>query len=150
MMAIAKAFEVKTSAKITDEDLNGHIIKLKTKSKSVFAIADSGIPMSFLNETTIRRLQLNDSSTIVKHIPREDTARNLACFNEKWIVTKRRIIIAIKSAGWTIQSASFFVVDDQQANRVGRNLLPQIGIKLIQEKPQNYQILNISERENQI
>ena len=106
--------------------------------------------MSFLNETTARRLQLNDSSAVVKHIPKEDAARTLACYNGKFIVAKRRIIIAIESAGWTIQSASFFVVDDQQANRVGRNLLPQIGIKLIQEKPQNYQILNKSEGGNQI
>ena len=27
------------------------------------------------------------------------------------------------------------MVDDQQANIIGRNILPQIGIKLVQDKP---------------
>ena len=60
IMAIAEAFEVKTSAQINDEDLNGHIVKLKAKTLS---ISDSGSPMFFLNETTARRLQQNENST---------------------------------------------------------------------------------------
>ena len=51
----------------------------------------------------------------------------------------------MESGGWTIQSAPFIVSDDQKANILGRNLLPNIGIKLIQEKPQHKQILSIAE-----
>ena len=52
MMAITVAFEIKQTVNISDEDLNEHIVKLKTKSADILAIADSGSPMSFLNETT--------------------------------------------------------------------------------------------------
>ena len=96
---------------------------------------------------TACRVQQNDKSTIFKNIPLEDAARNLACYNGKFIVPKGKLTLAIESGGWTIQSASFIVVDDQKANILGRNLLPKIGIKLIQEKPQNYQILPIEEGE---
>ena len=96
---------------------------------------------------TARRVQQNDKSTIFKNIPLEDAARNFACYNGKFIVPKGKLTLAIESGGWTIQSASFIVVDDQKANILGRNLLPKIGIKLIQEKPQNYQILTIDEGE---
>ena len=40
-----------------------------------------------------------------------------------------------------------FVVDDQKANILGRNLLPNIGIKLVREKPQSQQVLNIKEED---
>ena len=121
MLAIAEAFEIKRAAKVTDEDLNGHIVKLKTKTDKMFAIADSGSPMSFLNETTARRLQQNDKSTIFKYIPMKDAARNLACYNGKFIVPKGGPALAKKSGGWTIQSASFFVIDDEKANILSRN-----------------------------
>ena len=81
MLATAEAFDIKRAAKVTDEDLNGHIVKLKTKTDNIFAIADSGSPMSFLNETAARRLQQNSKSTIFKNISMEDAARNLACYN---------------------------------------------------------------------
>ena len=64
MLAKADAFEIKQTLKISDEDLNGHIVKLKTKSAEILAIADSGCPMSFLNEKTARRIQQNDKSNI--------------------------------------------------------------------------------------
>ena len=35
ILAIAEAFKVKTSAKITDGALNGHIVKLKTKADDI-------------------------------------------------------------------------------------------------------------------
>ena len=59
-MAISEAFEIKHAANLSEEDLNGHIIKLKTKTENLFAIADSGSPMSFLTKRTARRLQEND------------------------------------------------------------------------------------------
>ena len=50
ILAIAEAFKIKTSAKITDGALHEHIVKLKTKADDIFAIADSGSPKVFLNE----------------------------------------------------------------------------------------------------
>ena len=57
VMAISEAFEIKQATTLSEDDLNGHIIKLKTKTEDVFEIADSGSPMSFLNEKTARRSQ---------------------------------------------------------------------------------------------
>ena len=80
-----------------------------------------------------------------KKIPPEDTARNLACYRGKIIITKGRLILAIESGEWTIQSAPFIVVDYQKANILCRNILSIIGIKSIQEKPQHKQVLTITE-----
>ena len=100
----------------------------------MFAIADSGSPMSFLNEKSARRIQQHDKKALFKTIPTGDTARNLACHIGETIVPKGRLIITIESGGWKIYSAPFIMVDDKKANIIGRNLLPQIGIKLIQEQ----------------
>ena len=54
VMAISEAFEIKHATNLSEDDLNGHIIKLKTKTEELFAIADSGSPMSFLNEKKCR------------------------------------------------------------------------------------------------
>ena len=110
-------------------------MKLKTKSAKILAIADSGSSISFLNETTARRVHQNDKST-VKKMPPEDTARILACYNGKVTVPKERLNLTKESGGWPIELAPFIVVDDQNANILGRNLLPNIGIKLVQEKTQ--------------
>ena len=50
--------------------------------------------------------------------------------------------IALESVGCTIESAPFVVVDDHKANIMGGILLPQIGIRLVQEKQKQHQILN--------
>ena len=137
VMAIAESFEIKSTNPLSEDDLNGHIVKLKTKSEELFAIADSGSPMSFLNEKTARRFQQNDKSALLKYIPPNDTARHLACYNGETINPKGRLIITIKSGGWKMQSAPFIIVDDQKAKVIGRDILPQIGVKLIQEKKIN-------------
>ena len=85
------------------------------------------------NEKTARRIQQHDKKALFKNIPTGDTARNLACYNGETIVPKGRLIITIESWCWKIQSAPFIVVD-KKANIIGRKLLPQIGIKLIQEQ----------------
>ena len=78
-MTISDAFEIKQTVKISDKNLNGHITKLTTKSTEILAIADSGSPMSFLNETTARRIHQNDKNHYFKKsIPTKGTARNLA------------------------------------------------------------------------
>ena len=66
MMSISNAFGIKQTLKISEEDLNGHIVKLKLKSAEIFAIADSGSPVSFLNDTTARRIHQNDKTTVFK------------------------------------------------------------------------------------
>ena len=50
VMAIAESIEIKNTGKLAEEDLNRQIVKLKTNSEQLYAIADSGSPMSFLNE----------------------------------------------------------------------------------------------------
>ena len=78
--------------------------------------------------------------------PTDDTARNLACYSGETTNPKGRLILTIKSRGWKIQSAPFIIVDDQKANIIGRNILPQIGVKLIQEKHKQ-NVLNLREQE---
>ena len=84
---------------MSEEDLNGHIIKLKTKPEDLLAIADSRSPMSFLNGKTAQQLQGNKKTVTLKQIPPEDTARNLACYIVETIVAKGRLIVAIESGG---------------------------------------------------
>ena len=90
---------LKHAINLSEEDLNGHIIKLKTKTEDLLAIADSRSPMSFLNGKTAQQLQGNKKSVILKQIPPEDTARNLACYIVETIVAKGRLIVAIESGG---------------------------------------------------
>ena len=40
----------------------------------------------------------------------------------------------MESGGWKKHSAPFIVVDDKKANILGHNILPQIGIQLIQKQ----------------
>ena len=87
---------------LSEDDLNGQIIKLKTKTEEIFAIANSGIPMSFLNEKTARPLQENDKSTVFNQILQGETAMNFACYNGETIIPKRRLIETIESGGWKL------------------------------------------------
>ena len=128
-MVILDSFEIKNTKTISEGDLNSHIVKLKTNTTELFAIADSGSPMSFLNEKTAQRAQQNDQTAVFKNIPQEDTARNLACYNGESIHLKGRLIIKIQSGGWKVQTAPIIIVVNHKANIIGRNLLPRIGIK---------------------
>ena len=89
MMSISDAFEIKQTVKISEDDLNGHVVKLKSKSAEILVIADSVSTMSFPNETT----------AVFLTIPPEDTAQNLTCYNGKIIIPKGRLILAIDSGG---------------------------------------------------
>ena len=132
---------------MSEEDLNGQIIKLRRKTEDLFAIADSGGPKSFLNEKTAGRLQDNNKSAILKQILPEDTARTLACYLGETVVLKGRLIVTIESGGWKMRAAPFIIVDNQKANIIGRNILLQNGIRLLQEKPKKGDVLNIREQE---
>ena len=101
--------------------------------------------MSFLNEKTARRIQQNDRSALFKCIPPDDTGRNLACYSGETIFPEGRLIITNESGGWKIQSAPFIIVDDQKA-KIGRNLLPTISVRLIQETNKQT-VLNNREQE---
>ena len=145
--AISEAFESKNTTSLSEDHSNRHIIKLKTKTENLFAIADSGSPMLFINEKTAWRLQDNVKSAVFKQIPTGDTARNLACYNGETIFRKGRLIVTIESGGWKIIAAPFIIVDNQKENIIGRNILPQIGLKLVQEKQKHGDVLNIREQE---
>ena len=135
VMAISESFEIEDTKTRSEDNLNRHIVKLRTNTTELFAIADSGSPMSFLNEKTAQRLRQNKISAKLKDIPPEDTTRNLACYNGEYIQPKGRLIVTIESGGWKVQTVPFIIVDNQKANILGRNLLPRIGIRLIQDKP---------------
>ena len=100
LMAISESFEIKNTKTLSEDNLKGHIVKLKTNTTELFAIADSGSPVSFLNEKTAKRIQQNDLTTVFKKIPPEDTARNLACYNGESIHPKGSLIVTIESGGW--------------------------------------------------
>ena len=95
---------------------------------------------------TTEGIQQKDKSALCKCIPPEDTARNLAFYNDETISPKGRLIITIEPGGWKIQTAPFIIVDDQKTNIIGRNILHRIGIKLIQEK-QKQNVLIVREQE---
>ena len=98
--------------------------------------------MSFLNEKTAQQIQQNDQTAVFKNIPPEDTARNLACYNGESINPKGRLVVMIESEGWKIQTAPFIIVDNHKAIIIGRNILPRIGIKFIQDK-QTHRVLTV-------
>ena len=141
-MAISEPFEIKSTKTISEVNLNGHIVKLKTNTTELFAIAYSGTPMSFLNEKTAQRIQQNDQTAVFKNVPPQHTARNLACYNSESIHPKGRLIVTIESGGWKLKTAPFIIVDNHKANTIGQNLLPRIGIKVIPDK-QTQRILTV-------
>ena len=97
VIAISKAFEAKNTDILTEYDLNGHRVNLKTRTEVIFAILELGSPMSVSNLNIL-----------------EETARNLACYNGEYILPNGRLIIAKETGGWKIQSASFITVDNQK------------------------------------
>ena len=80
-------------------------------------------------------------------MPPDDTARNFASYNGNNFVPKGRLMIAVESGGWTIQSEPFIFVVDLKANIIGRNFLPKNGIKLIQDKRTQNEVPNIYKKE---
>ena len=92
-----KNFDIKNTTSLSEDGLNGQIVKVKTNTEELFALADSGGPMSFIIENTARRIQQNDKSALFKCISPEDTARNLACYNGETKNPKNRLIIPIES-----------------------------------------------------
>ena len=142
VMAIVESFEIKNTKTLSEDDLYWHIVKLKTNATELFANAESGSTMSFLNEKTAHEIQQNNQTAGLTNISPEDTARNLACYNRESKQPKGRLIFTIELGGWKIQTSPFIITDDHKTNIIGRNLLPRIGIQLIQEK-QTHKVLNL-------
>ena len=66
--------EKKNSDNLAEDDPNGHIVKLKTRTmEAIFAIFDSGRPMSFLHKKgsfTAKNWQINDIQIDITGRPR--------------------------------------------------------------------------------
>ena len=119
---------------ITNTDLQGNLIRVRSETNNIVFIADTGSPTSFVNEQTANLLASTVKSAIKTKLEDDDGANRIVCYNGYKIPSLGRLIAPIESGGWTIQTASFIVVDDRRANILGRNLLPQIGIQLHQER----------------
>ena len=121
-------------AEITNTDLQGHLIRNRSETNNIVFIADTGSPTSFVNKKTDNLLAATVKSTVETKLRDDDEANRMVCYNGYKIPSLGRLIPPIESGGGTIQTASFIVVDDRRANILGRNLLPQIGIQLHQER----------------
>ena len=131
----AVSFQEETADKLKADDLKGHLNRVKIGDNDIVFIADTGSPTSFVNNKTATTLQITVTNTRRIQLNQDDEANRMACYNGYKIPTIGRLITPIESGGWTINTAPFIVVDDKRANILGRNLLPQLGIHLHQEKP---------------
>ena len=120
---------------ITDTDLKGHLIWVRSEISNLVFIADTGFPISLVNEKTANLLVSSAKSARRIKMKDDDEANRMVCYNEYQIPSLGRLIAPIKSGGWTTHTASFIVVDDRRANILRHNLLLQIGIQLRQKKP---------------
>ena len=107
---------------------------MRSQTNNIVFIADTGSPTSFANEKTANLLAATVKSAVKTRLRDDDEANRMVCYNGYKIPSLGRLTAPIESGGWTIQTASFIVVDDRRANILGRNLLPQIGIQLHQER----------------
>ena len=64
ILATSEAIEVRNSLDTQEDDLNGLLMEIKTKTENLFAIAASGSPMSFLNE---KRHRDYEQTTVQQH-----------------------------------------------------------------------------------
>ena len=124
VVEISEAFQIKNSENIKEEDLNGHLVKVKTqfgetqsavrKSKSYPPQILEAQSLFLFKKMIAERLRKNDRSAILVLIPPEDAARNLACYNGKYIVQNGRLIIPVECGGWKNQSSPFLTVIKRQ------------------------------------
>ena len=127
-------FEPRRVEEITNTDLQGHLIRVHSETNNIVFIADTGSPTSFVNEKTANLLSSTVKSAVKTKLGEDDEAKRMVCYKGYKIPSLGRLSAPIESGGWNIQTASFIVVDDRRANIMGRNLFPQIGIQLHQER----------------
>ena len=128
-------FEEETAGNLSTNDLKGHLIRVRIGNHNITFIADTGSPTSFVNNKTGAMLESTVPQARRMQLNQNDEANRMVCYNGYKIPAFGRLIAPIESGGWTINTAPFVVVDDKRANILGRNLLPQLGIHLQQEKP---------------
>ena len=127
-------FKPRRAEEITNTDLQGHLIRVRSETNNIVFIADTGSPTSSVNEKTASLLESTVKLAVKTKLEEDDEANRMVCYNGYKIPSLGRLIAPIESEGWRIQTASFKLVDDRRANIMGRNLLPQIGIQLHQER----------------
>ena len=140
-------FQEETAEKLTTDDLLGHLIRVKIGNNNITFIANTGYPTSFVNNKTAVTLQNTVSRARRIQINQDDEVNRMVCYNCYENPAFGRLIAPIESGGWTINTAPFVVVDDKRANILGRNLLPQLGIHLHQEKPTGKSVNYITDSE---
>ena len=142
-------FEPRRAEELLDTDLKGHFIRVRSEKNNIVFIADTGSPTSFVNEKAANLLATTVKSAVRTRMKDDNEANKMVCSNGYKFPSLGRLTAPIESGGWTIHTASFIVVDDRRANILGRNLLPQIGIQLHQErKPVGKSILQVNSVKN--
>ena len=95
--------------------------------------------MSFLNEKNRAAVTTERQVSSIQFYPTRGHRQNFSFRQWRNNNSIGRLIITVESGDWKIQAAPFFIVVDQKANIIGRNILQQKGIKLIQEKTKTKQ-----------
>ena len=112
-------FEPRRAEELLDTDLKGHLIRVRSEKNNIVFIADTGSPTSFVNEKTANLLATTVKSAARTRMRDDDEANKMVCYNGYKIPSLGRLTAPIESGGWTIQTASFIVVDDRRANILG-------------------------------
>ena len=119
---------------IKNTDLQGHLIQVRSEKNKLALVADTVSPTSFMNEKTANLLVSTVKLAAKIKLGDNHEANRMVCYNGYKIPSFGQLIAPIESRGWTMQTTSSIEVDDRRANILGRNLLPQIGLQLHQER----------------
>ena len=88
VLANNEVFEAKNAGSFGEEDLNGHLVKLIINGGAIKAKADSGSPMSYLNEHLAENFKQTLKCTIWKRTHNEDADHNLAFYDGVNLITR--------------------------------------------------------------
>ena len=139
----AVSFYEETADNLKTDDLQGHLVRDKIGDKNSVFIADTG---SFVNNKTATTPQNTVKKARLIQLNQDDKAKRMVCYNGYKIPAFGRLVTPVESGGWTINTAPIILVVDKRANMLGRNLLPQLGIHLHQEKPDGKSINYIADK----
>ena len=128
-------FEPRRAEIITNTNLQGHLILVHSETNNKYRVyRRHRFPTFFVNEKAANLLASTVRSAFKTKLGDDDEVNWMVCYNGYKIPSLGRWSAPMESGGWTIQTALFIVVDYRRANIMGRNLLPQIGIQLHQER----------------
>ena len=74
-------FEPQRAEVITNTDLQGHLIRVRSEKNSIVFIADTGSPRSFVNEKTANLLASTVKSAVKTNLREDDEANRMVCYN---------------------------------------------------------------------